>query len=126
MTSIGALVVAAGAVDPEITDERALVAAFLDGAAAIRRIVLDAARELGVAIGWLISALNVRRVLLVGPVAEFGDDWLDEVRHYAQAGVLPLLARDTQIEFGHVRDDVVVLGAAALLMEQQLGLGLVR
>ena len=46
----------------------------------IRRIVLDAARELGIAIGWLIGVLNVRHVLLVGPVAAFGDDWLGEVR----------------------------------------------
>jgi len=37
-----------------------------------------------------------------------------------------MLAQDTQIEFGNVHDDVVVLGASALLMEQQLGLALVR
>ena len=92
----------------------------------IRRIVLDAARELGVAVGWLIGVLNVRHVLLVGPVAQFGDDWLAEVRRYARSSVLDLLADDTQVEFGHVHDDVVVLGASALLMEQQLGLGLVR
>src|SRR4249920_3337649 len=126
MTSMRALVDAAGAVEPSITDERGLVAAFLAGVTGIRRIVLDAARELGIAIGWLIGVLNVRHVLLVGPVAEFGDDWLAEVRRHARASVLPLLARDTQIEFGHVHDDVVVLGASALLMEQQLGLGLVR
>ena len=36
--------------------------------------------QLGVAVGWLIGVLNVRHVLLVGPVAAFGDDWLDEVR----------------------------------------------
>jgi N-acetylglucosamine repressor len=126
MTSMRALVDAAGAVEPSITDERGLVAAFLAGVSGIRRIVLDAARELGVAIGWLIGVLNVRHVLLVGPVAAFGDDWLAEVRRYARSSVLALLARDTQIEFGHVHDDVVVLGASALLMEQQLGLGLVR
>ena len=126
IASMRALVDAAGAVEPSITDEGGLVAAFLAGVSGIRRIVLDAARELGVAVGWLIGVLNVRHVLLVGPVAEFGDDWLDEVRRYARASVLPLLARDTQIEFGHVHDDVVVLGASALLMEQQLGLGLVR
>ena len=114
MASMRALVDAAGVAEPSITSERSLVAAF------------DAARELGVAIGWLIGVLNVRHVLLVGPVAEFGEDWLVEVRRYARASVLPLLARDTQIEFGHVHDDVVVLGASALLMEQQLGLGLVR
>jgi predicted NBD/HSP70 family sugar kinase len=126
MTSMRALVDAAGAIEPSITDERGLVAAFLAGVSGIRRIVLDAARELGVAVGWLIGVLNVRHVLLVGPVAAFGDDWLAEVRRYARSSVLALLARDTQIEFGHVHDDVVVLGASALLMEQQLGLGLVR
>jgi predicted NBD/HSP70 family sugar kinase len=126
MTSMRALVDAARAVEPSITDESGLVAAFLAGVTGIRRIVLDAARELGVAVGWLIGVLNVRHVLLVGPVAAFGDDWLGEVRRYARSSVLALLARDTQIEFGHVHDDVVVLGASALLMEQQLGLGLVR
>jgi len=126
MTSMRALVDAARAVEPSITDESGLVSAFLAGVTSIRRIVLDAARELGVAVGWLIGALNVRHVLLVGPVAEFGDDWLGEVRWYARSSVLALLARDTQIEFGHVHDDVVVLGASALLMERQLGLGLVR
>ena len=126
MTSMRALVDAAGAVEPSITDESGLVAAFLAGVTGIRRIVLDAARELGVAVGWLIGVLNVRHVLLVGPVAEFGEDWLGEVQRSARSSVLALLARDTQIEFGHVHDDVVVLGASALLIEQQLGLGLVR
>ncbi len=126
VTSMRALVDAAGAVEPSITDESGLVAAFLAGVTDIRRIVLDAARELGVSLGWLIGVLNVRHVLLVGPVAQLGDDWLNEVRRSARSSALPVLARDTQIEFGHVHDDVVVLGASALLMEQQLGLGLVR
>jgi N-acetylglucosamine repressor len=125
-TSMRALVDAAAAVEPSITDESGLVAAFLAGVTGIRRIVLDAARELGVAVGWLIGVLNVRHVLLVGPVAAFGEDWLGEVQRSARSSVLALLARDTQIEFGHVHDDVVVLGASALLMEQQLGLGLAR
>ncbi len=126
IASMRALVGAAGAVEPSITDESGLVAAFLAGVARIRQIVFDAARELGVAVGWLIGVLNVHHVLLVGPVAAFGEEWLAEVQRSARSGVLALLARDTRIEFGHVHDDVVVLGASALLMEQQLGLGLVR
>jgi len=125
-TSISALVDAARALDPQLTDEHRLVAAFLAGVPGVRRLVLDAARELGVAIGWLIGVLNVHNVLLVGPVAELGDDWLGEVRRHARSSALGLLAGDTRIEFGRVHDDVVVLGASALLMEQQLGLGLVR
>ena len=126
MTSMRALVDAASAVEPSITEESGLVAAFLAGVGGIRRVVLDAACELGIGVGWLIGVLNVRHVLLVGPVAAFGEDWLDEVRRSARSSVMAMLARDTQIEFGHAHDDVVVLGASALLMEQQLGLGLVR
>jgi hypothetical protein len=59
-------------------------------------------------------------------VAAFGDDWLREVDRSARSSVLALHAREAEIEFGHVHDDVVVLGASALLMEQQLGLGLAR
>jgi N-acetylglucosamine repressor len=125
-TSMPALVDAARALEPTITDETGLIAAFKAGVAGVRRVVLDAACELGLAIGWLIGVLNVRHVLLVGPVAAFGDDWLGEVRRSAQSSVLGLLALDTQIEFGHVHDDAVVLGASALLMERQLGLGLAR
>jgi len=126
LASMRALLDAATAAEPSITDENSLVAAFHAGVGVVRRIVLDAARELGIAIGWLIGVLNVRHVLLVGRVASFGDEWLGEVRQYARSSVLALLAGDTHIEFGHVHDDVVVLGASALLMEQQLGLGLVR
>ena len=126
MTSMPALVDAAGAVEPSITDVQGLVTAFLAGVLGIRRIVLEAARLLGVAVGWLIGVLNVRHVLVVGPVAALGDDWLAEVQRSARSSALALLARETQIEFGHVHDDVVVVGASALLMEQLLGLGLAR
>jgi N-acetylglucosamine repressor len=126
LTSMRALVQAAQVVEPTITDETGLVAAFTAGVAGIRRVVLEAARELGLAVGWLIGVLNIRHVVLVGPVVALGEDWLGEVQRSARSSVLALLARDTQIEFGHVHDDVVVLGASALLMEQQLGLGLTR
>ena len=126
VASMRAQVDAAAAIDPSITDQDGLAAAFLAGVPEIRRVVLRAARELGRALGWLIGVLNVGHVLLIGPVANLGDEWLSEVRRQARASVLTLLARDTQIEFGHVHDDVVALGASALLMEQQLGLSLAR
>src|SRR5262249_8299825 len=106
--------------------EGGLVAAVRAGVAEIGRIAQEAARELGMAIGWLIGVLNVRHVLLVGPVAQLGEDWLREGPPPGPSPAPHPLARDTEIEFGHAHDDVVVLGASALLMERQLGLGLVR
>src|SRR4029079_12380491 len=63
MASMRALLDSATAAEPSITDENSLVAAFHAGVGVVRRIVLDAARELGIAIGWLIGVLNVRHVL---------------------------------------------------------------
>ncbi len=126
LTSMRHLVAAAGSVDPSIVDENGLITAFRAGNVGIRRLVLDSACQLGVAVGWLIGVLNVHHILFVGSAAAFGEDWLSEVRHAARSSALRMLAEDTQIEFGHIHDDVVELGASALLMEQQLGLGLVR
>ena len=87
-------------------------------------VVVAAGRELGVAVAWLIGALNVHRVVLVGSVAGFGEPWLAAVRDEATRGALPLLSRDTIVEIGDLHDDGVVLGASALLMTQELGLSL--
>jgi N-acetylglucosamine repressor len=126
VATVRAMVAAAGAVDPAISDEASLARAVEAGSAAARRAVLDGARYLGLAIGAMIGVLNVAHVLLVGPVAVLGEFWLAEVRRQAQSSALALLAHNTNIEFGHIQDDVVVLGASALLIEQQLGLALAR
>ena len=126
MTSMRALVDAAGAVDPSIIDESGLVAAFLTDVTGIRHIVLDAARELG-SRGRLADR-RARRPPRPAGRARCGPATTGSARSGARRARASWrwLARDTQIEFGHVHDDVVVLGASALLMEQQLGLGLVR
>ncbi len=99
-------------------------AALAAGDPVVGEIVVAAGRELGIAVAWLIGALNVHRVVLVGSVAGFGEPWLAAVRGEATHGALPLLSRDTVIEIGNLHDDGVVLGASALLMTAELGLSL--
>jgi len=124
--SMESMLRAAAAVDPAIHDEDRLVAAFRSGHEQVREIVCAGARELGRAIAPIIGVLNIRHVLLVGPATSLGREWLDLVRSAAFARVLPLLARETDIEFGHPHNDVVVLGASALLITKVLGLSLAR
>ena len=64
---------------------------------------------LGVGIAALISSLNVNHVLLIGPAAHLGPQWLEAVRRQAQWNALPLLARDTRIELGEAQDDDVLM-----------------
>jgi len=100
------------------------VAAFEAGDPFVRDVVIRAARELGIALGWLIGALNVERIVLVGGVAEFGESWLAAVRETMQASTLKILADETTVEIGRLHADGVLLGATALLMTRALGLSL--
>jgi predicted NBD/HSP70 family sugar kinase len=87
-----------------------------------RRIVVAAGRFLGSAVAGLIGTLNVRRIVLIGSVAQLGEPWLDAVRDEAARRSLGMLGGETRIELGRTATDEVVLGASALLMVRELGL----
>ncbi|MGH2428534.1 MAG: ROK family transcriptional regulator [Candidatus Limnocylindria bacterium] len=100
--------------------------AFEAGDDLAREVVLDGARHLGRTIGSLIGTLSVRHVVLVGEMTRFGDPWLTAVRREAHRSALALLADATRIEVGRLGSDLVLLGAAALLMTRELGLAPAR
>jgi hypothetical protein len=102
--------------------EQAL-AEFRSGDPAARRIVIDAGRHLGAALGALVGALHVRRIVLAGTMTAFGDEWLKAVSTAAAGHALAALSDDTTFEIGRM-DDIVVLGASALLMTRELGMTL--
>jgi N-acetylglucosamine repressor len=87
-----------------------------------RQVVVAAGRALGRAIAGLIGALNVNRILLLGSVAELGEPWLEAVRDEATRRALGMLVEQTRIDLGRSSDDVVMLGASALLMTRELDL----
>jgi predicted NBD/HSP70 family sugar kinase len=126
VASMSAMVRAAGEVDARVTDDRSLVEAFREGSPQVRHIVIDAGHRLGLAVGGLIGALNIARIVLVGPAAALGEDWLAAVRERAGMSSLPILAQETRIELGESGDDDVLRGASALLMARELGLSAVR
>jgi N-acetylglucosamine repressor len=103
-----------------------VVRAFAAGDPAARAAALEAARYLGQAAAGLIGALNIGRIVLDGPVTAFGDEWLATIADEARRRSLGLLSRDTEIEFGRLAPNVVVLGASALLITRELGLSLAR
>jgi len=107
-------------------DEVRVVEAFRAGDHLARTVVTDAARQLGRALAGLVGALNVRTIRIVGSIEPFGDEWLDAVRAEVAEHALPLLARETTVEFGRGGERVVALGAAALLLTRELGLSLAR
>ncbi len=97
-------------------------AGFEAGDPSIRGAVLEAGRQLGRALGGIIDTLDIRYLVLVGPMTVFGQPWLEAVRTNARRTALPLLAQETVIELGNLGPDVEELGAAALLMTAEIGL----
>ena len=126
IASMRAMVAAANRLVPSVTDDASLVAALKDGDHRVHSVVVHGGAMLGLAIAAVIGTLNVNRVLLVGPAAALGEEWLNAVRQRATASALPLLAENTTIELGAKQDDVVLLGASAMLMTHELGLSLAR
>jgi N-acetylglucosamine repressor len=89
--------------------------------------VIDVAgAALGRAVAALIGALDVQRIVLLGPVTELGDRWLGAVRREATSRALALLADEVDISVGRPTTNVVIRGASALLVARELGLSLVR
>jgi len=81
---------------------------------------------LGRAIAALTGALDIQRVVLLGPVTQLGGPWLAAVRREAGSHALALLADQVSIDVGRPTTNVVIRGASALLVARELGLSLIR
>jgi predicted NBD/HSP70 family sugar kinase len=91
-----------------------------DGLAA--QVVMETAMALGRTLGTITGTLDIRDIVVIGPMSALGEGWLAAVRREARRSALPLLAERSTIRFGRLGPDVVELGAAALLMTSELGL----
>jgi N-acetylglucosamine repressor len=100
----------------------ALADIFLSGDPQARDLVLEAGRYLGVAVAHLIGVLNVRRVVISGDLERFGDDLLQSARDEMRLHVLPAMANETELSFSTLGEDIVLRGASALVLAQQLSL----
>jgi predicted NBD/HSP70 family sugar kinase len=107
----------------EITHQ-SLLLAFEAGDPVAREVVLEAGPPLGRVLAVMIGTLGVRDIVLVGPMTAYGEDWLDSVRTEAFRSALPLLVERSSIHLGRTGDEVVEIGAAAMLMTSELGLAL--
>ena len=105
-----------------LAEPRDIAAAIADGDEQARRIAVAAGRWLGRSIAGLTGVLDIHHVVLLGAVTDLGPDWLEAVREEAMRRALGLLTRDLRIEVGGPADDVVLLGASALLLSRELGL----
>ena len=97
-----------------------ILAAFETGDPAINQIVTRVGRYLGIAVANLIGALNIQHIVIGGSLARFGDTLLDPLIQEMQERALNLIVAETQVELSSLGQDIVILGAAALLLSREL------
>lgn len=87
-----------------------------------RAIVAAAGDYLAVALANAVGLLNIERIVLTGPVAGLGRPLLDAVEAGLARRVLSSLAAATRVELLPDSGDATLRGAAAIVLDQELGL----
>jgi glucokinase-like ROK family protein len=108
---------------PETLTTDAVLLAYHTGDEELGQVVASMGRYLGVALGNLAGILNIKQIVIGGSLARFGEGLLDPARQEMRRRVQSLLPEDTSVEVARLGTDIVIYGAAALLLTHELGLG---
>jgi glucokinase-like ROK family protein len=110
------------AASPDEITTGVLVRAVEGGDEAVQGLVAEAGGHLGQVVSHLVGGLNIHHIVIAGSMARFGDALLKPIREQVRSRSLRALAENTRVEASELGQDIVILGAAALLLSQELQL----
>lgn len=87
----------------------------------VRQVIQEAGEALGIVAANLVGVLGSCRILIRGSVARFGQLLLDPMREEMDRRTLPSLARASELGIADVGSDIVIQGASALILHNELG-----
>ncbi|MDH3675800.1 MAG: ROK family transcriptional regulator [Anaerolineae bacterium] len=86
-------------------------------------IITEVGRYLGIAAASIVGVLSPPRIIIAGSVTQLGQPLLDIINQEMDNHSLSKLMSQTQVEFTSLGVDIVLKGAAALLLYHELGVG---
>jgi predicted NBD/HSP70 family sugar kinase len=89
--------------------------------AGVRKVLTRAGRYLGTTIAPIISALDLREVVLSGPPELLGGPLLETALGVLRRRCMPVVGEDVDLRMPALGEDVVLTGAAVLVLSGQLG-----
>jgi predicted NBD/HSP70 family sugar kinase len=95
---------------------------FAAGDKVTRHAIHEIGSSLGIAVSNLVGSFGGCRILIAGPLSCFGPFLLDAIRQEMDRRCFPSLAQQTEIGFVSLGSNIVLLGASALLLQNELGL----
>jgi predicted NBD/HSP70 family sugar kinase/biotin operon repressor len=102
---------------PDVTLEDA-VALARGGDPGCRRLLADAGRAVGRAVGATCNVVNPERVIVGGEMSVAGDVLVDAVAEGIALAAMPAIARDAQVVAGSLGERAEVLGAIGLVLAE--------
>jgi predicted NBD/HSP70 family sugar kinase len=92
------------------------------GAPGIDEVAEQLGRDLGVILASVAGTLDIHNIVLSGPIAPFGERVLTAVAAELNNRLLPSVASEITVSFGHVDEKYAVqMGVATYLLNQELG-----
>lgn len=106
----------------EQVNTKAMLKACQAGDQDICQMLNEASSYLGSAVANLVGALNIQHIEIAGDDLYLEPEFIENVRLQVRQGSLQALAQETCIDAADLTDDIVILGAAALLLKNELGI----
>jgi glucokinase-like ROK family protein len=106
---------------PEDITTSVILQAVQAGDAEMWGLVSGAGHHLGVAIAHLVGALNIEKIIIAGSIARFGQPLLDAIYEALHPRAMDQMVSQTQVELSDLGQDIVMLGAASLILSSELG-----
>jgi glucokinase-like ROK family protein len=105
---------------PEAITTDTILQAVEAGDDTLHQIIGQVGRYLGLAVANLIGALNIQHIVIGGSLARFGETLLEPIRQEMQARASALITAENRVTLSSLGQDIVIMGAAALLLSQEL------
>ncbi|MCP4544123.1 MAG: ROK family transcriptional regulator [Chloroflexi bacterium] len=109
------------ATTPDAITLETVFQAFETGDQAVQQVIREVGQNLGVAVANLVGVLGSCHILIAGQVTQFGQFLVDAIQK-EMAERCQLLSPDTKVGMVSLGPDIVLLGASALLLPNELGL----
>ena len=108
-------------IDPQNHPWDALALAGLVGEEPVRRVLAEAGRHLGAVLANVVAMLDIGFVVLAPELLNAGDILVAEVRKELSSRILPATGDLIQIEVARLGGDLVLAGAASVVLADRLG-----
>ena len=95
---------------------------YQEGHQEVCQVVNQAGRYLGLAIAAFVSTINIQNIFISGPIIRLGEPFLQVIRSEVERCALNLACTATSIRYSSLGTEHVLLGAAALVLSQELEL----